>query len=237
MKKLAGVLLSMAAFGVVAGFTVANDEDKPGTGDRPRDGQRNGDRGREGRGRGPRDGDGPRERGPRDGERRGPGGNPLMAALDANKDGVIDAGEIKNGVAALQKLGRNEEGKLTAEEIGGRPPREGDRPPGDRPQRGEGRPSPEQMIARFNEADKNEDGKLSKEEAPDRMKEGFDRVDTDGNGFIEKAEFETLIKRMRDGGGRPPGAGRGREGDRPRGERSRPREGDGGGKRERPEEE
>ncbi|MFM7101685.1 MAG: EF-hand domain-containing protein [Verrucomicrobiota bacterium] len=70
---------------------------------------------------------------------RGPGGpggegrprqmSPLMAALDANKDGEIDATEIANAAAALRALDKNGDGKLTGEEI--RPARpEGGRGPG-----------------------------------------------------------------------------------------------------------
>jgi hypothetical protein len=65
----------------------------------------------------------------------GPGGmrrmppSPLMEALDANHDGVIDATEIANASAALKSLDKNGDGKLTQEEL--RPPRPqggGDRP-------------------------------------------------------------------------------------------------------------
>jgi EF hand len=71
----------------------------------------------------------------------GPGGmnghrpppSPLMEALDANHDGVIDADEIANASAALKKLDKNGDGKLTQDELrphrpqgggygGGRPP-------------------------------------------------------------------------------------------------------------------
>ena len=44
-----------------------------------------------------------------------------MAALDANHDGVIDADEIANASAALRKLDKNGDGKLTMDEL--RPPR------------------------------------------------------------------------------------------------------------------
>jgi hypothetical protein len=59
----------------------------------------------------------------------GPGGGnrpvpPLIAALDANHDGVIDASEIANASKALLTLDKNGDGKLTADEI--HPPR----PPG-----------------------------------------------------------------------------------------------------------
>jgi hypothetical protein len=60
---------------------------------------------------------------------------PLMQALDANTDGVIDEKEIANASAALKKLDKNSDGKLTGEEL--RPPRlarpDGPRPDGDRP--------------------------------------------------------------------------------------------------------
>ncbi len=84
--------------------------------------------------RGPRDGAGERpERGGPQGERpdRGPGGPggdrqrrpmpPIIGALDANGDGVIDEQEIANASAALRKLDKNGDGKLTMEEM--MPPR------------------------------------------------------------------------------------------------------------------
>ena len=50
-----------------------------------------------------------------------PSHNPLIAALDANSDGVIDAQEIANAPAALKTLDKNADGKLTRDEI--HPPR------------------------------------------------------------------------------------------------------------------
>jgi len=49
------------------------------------------------------------------GQRRG--GNPVIAALDANHDGEIDANEISNAPAALRKLDKNGDGKLTRDEL------------------------------------------------------------------------------------------------------------------------
>jgi hypothetical protein len=47
--------------------------------------------------------------------------SPLVDVLDANHDGVIDADEIANAPAALKKLDKNGDGKLTPDEY--RPPR------------------------------------------------------------------------------------------------------------------
>ena len=50
----------------------------------------------------------------------------IVAALDANHDGVIDADEIANASAALKTLDKNGDGKLTPDEfMGPRPQRPG----------------------------------------------------------------------------------------------------------------
>ena len=64
-------------------------------------------------------------------------------------------------------------------------------------------PTPEQQAARFDAADKNHDGKLSKEEftamLPDQMKANADAIfarrDADKDGFISKAEFTAPMQR------------------------------------------
>ena len=42
---------------------------------------------------------------------------PLVKALDANRDGVIDATEIANAPEALLTLDKNGDGKLTEDEL------------------------------------------------------------------------------------------------------------------------
>lgn len=92
---------------------------------------------------------------------------------------------------------------------------------GPRPEGGPGGPrgafDPEEF---FNRMDKDGDGAISKEEAPERMKERFDDIDTDKDGKLSKDELKThREKRM---GGRGPGGPRpGRpagEGDKPAGD-------------------
>jgi hypothetical protein len=66
---------------------------------------------------------------------------PLMQALDANADGVIDEKEISNATVALKKLDKNGDGKLNPEEL--RPARpEGRSRASGPPRDGEGRPQP-----------------------------------------------------------------------------------------------
>ena len=56
---------------------------------------------------------------------------PVVEALDANHDGVIDADEIANAPAALKALDKNGDGKLTQDELRPqRPPNGGGPPPG-----------------------------------------------------------------------------------------------------------
>jgi len=94
-------------------------------------------RGPRGEGR-PSTGAGPRGRGPggppatgtdQAGERPArPPQPPVIAALDANHDGVVDVQEIANAPAALLKLDKNHDGQLTPDEI--RPSWAGPRGPG-----------------------------------------------------------------------------------------------------------
>ena len=69
----------------------------------------------------------------------GPGGHrpppPVIVALDANRDGQIDAQEIANAGNSLLTLDANGDGHLSGDEL--RPPCPWGHPPGDHPPRGE----------------------------------------------------------------------------------------------------
>lgn len=94
---------------------------------------------------------------------------------------------------------------MTATGVGSGAPTEG-RPPaaasGPKARSGGGPPG-------LSSLDKDGDGKVSRDEAPGRMKEFFDKMDGNGDGFIDKDEMSKM--RTQGGGGRPaggnPGAG------------------------------
>jgi Ca2+-binding EF-hand superfamily protein len=128
---------------------------------------------------------------------------PIMIALDADKDGEISAKEIENAVAALKTLDKNEDGKLTEEEL---------RPDFAAFGRGRGGPGgrdPQEMITRLMENDKDGDEKISKEEMPEQMARMFDRADEDKDGFLTKEELEKTFASR--GAGRRGGGGDGED--------------------------
>lgn len=140
------------------------------------------------------------------------GGSGLLGTLDINGNGKLEPGEIDLAVASLRKLDRNKDGEITREELGG--PSGTGRPEGGPGQRGGQR----RGLPDFSQYDKDDDGKISKAEAPERMRERFDQMDQNGDGFFDKKEQEALIKMLREragqGGQRPPGRPGGRS-DRP----------------------
>jgi len=164
--------------------------------------------------------------------------HPLEEALDTDGDHQLSAKEIENAVAALKTLDKNKDGKLSDDEFrprfGGRPggPAGGGRGP-DGPGRGgpdgpggrgagpdaaprdreAGRPgNSDEMLARILSFDKDEDGKLTKDELPERMQGLIERGDTNGDGVLDKEELAKVAASFQ-------GQGQGRrpEGDRPEG--------------------
>ena len=135
---------------------------------------------------------------PREGGRPQGGGqrpvNPIVAALDLDKDGTISKEELAKAVESLAKLDKNGDGELKGDEI---------RPTGGfggfGGGAGFGNFNPEQFVTRTLEAnDKNGDGKLSKEEASERLKGRFDTLDENKDGFLDKDELKKSF-----GGGAP----------------------------------
>lgn len=143
MKRRTTVLLCLVAVTLAGSLVIAQVTDRTG----PPKGGENGKDGARWPGPPPRDGD--RDQGGQDGQdrprrrHRRPPPPPLMRVIDADHNGEISAEEIAGAAAALKKLDKNEDGKLTRDEL--RPPRppRGDRPDGpdgDGDRRGPGGP-------------------------------------------------------------------------------------------------
>ncbi|MFN7919534.1 MAG: hypothetical protein U0Q16_05520 [Bryobacteraceae bacterium] len=134
-----------------------------------------------------RRGEGGRGEGGRgEGGRGGPGGfrDPITAALDTDGDGTVSQAEIANSAQSLAKLDRNNDGRITEEEVR---PNFGPGGPG-------GRRNPAEMASRMMEEwDANGDGKLTKNELPERMQERFGDADKNGDGWLSKEELTAML--------------------------------------------
>ncbi len=112
--------------------------------------------------------------------RGGPPPSPVMAVLDADKNGELSAAEIANASAALLTLDADADGVLSAKELRPTPP--------EAPKEGE-KPEPGDHIMRL---DADEDGYVTFEEftAPftTKMKEVFASIDTSKDEKIDKDE-------------------------------------------------
>ncbi len=104
--------------------------------------------------------------------------HPVLAALDANQDGVISENEIRNASRALRTLDANRDGKLVLAEL-----------------------LPDRAIAMavgiMEMFDRNGDGKITRDEKPADFAEGLlDRADQEGKGFVTEDDVvKELIRR------------------------------------------
>lgn len=142
---------------------------------------------------------------------------PVMRALDKNEDGMLSKEEIENAAAALKALDKNKDGKLDGEELrsqfpgrggfGGGPGERGGRPQRPGGDANAGRGGDEAMVERVMALDKNKDGKISADEAGERMAGLMRRADEDKDGVVTRSELEAAMRNRR--GGQRPGGERG----------------------------
>lgn len=151
----------------------------------------------------------------------GPGGGmammPVIAALDTDKDGTISATEIANASKALLTLDKNGDGVLSTEEF--RPAMPSMAAGGAvRPGEAGGGQGAQMMMRMFETRDANGDGKLSGDELPEQLASRLSMVDENGDGAVDKSEFERVAARMAGGkgGDRPTPDGKDGSGRRPK---------------------
>lgn len=142
----------------------------------------------------------------------------IFDRFDRNKDGKLDKDEAPERMREnFDRVDRNSNGSIDVDELrqafaalarGAGPP--GNATPGNPA----GAPNPE-MAARlaermFGEADRNGDGKLTRDEIPEERREMFsrliDRFDNDGDGALSKEQFQRGLQAMQAMRGGRPGA-------------------------------
>jgi multidrug efflux pump subunit AcrA (membrane-fusion protein) len=124
------------------------------------------------------------------------------------KDGVVEGEEVVLNPRAVVEEAREEETPDESESDKNVPDGIPTGPDAGTPQ---GKPAGD-GTPKFSDYDTDKDGKLSKEEAPERMQQSFDRADADKDGFISLSEWaahQNRRKQAQQGGGPggPPGAG------------------------------
>ncbi len=92
--------------------------------------------------------------------------DPIVNALDLNHDGVLSAAEIQAASSSLSVLDLNQDGMISPDEMRVRQQTEAERV--------------QHMLEEF---DTNKDGKLSKAEVPEGMRERFDEADRTAMAF------------------------------------------------------
>ncbi|MFV1964212.1 MAG: HlyD family efflux transporter periplasmic adaptor subunit [Pirellulaceae bacterium] len=185
----------------------------PATGPQGR-GERRGSPG--GSGRGPGSGGPPaggaresgRGGGPPAGSHRGGSPRDLMQS-DQDGDGKISKDEAPEFMQSFfDRVDGNGDGFLDKNEIQAMRSRGGGDGHGGSGRGGSGRGGMRNLM----EMDKDGDGKVTKEEAPDLPEMFFDRIDSDGDGAVSQEEIDAMRSRFGGGGGgRDAGGGGGRE--------------------------
>jgi RND family efflux transporter MFP subunit len=172
---------------------------------------------------------------------------PLVLGLSNDKfvevkDGVAPGEEVvlnpRTVIAEAREEGGEEATGSVESRFGaspaGPPAGQPGRPDAAAPRTG-GPPGPGAPAGRgMTQFDRDGDGKLSRDEAPERMRDSFNQLDTNGDGFIDAAELSALQKRSGRGdrgpGARGQGSGARSQGEGGRGKGEGGRRIDGGAK-------
>lgn len=135
----------------------------------------------------------------------GGGGHPIIIALDADHNHELSADEISNASKVLKALDKNGDGKLNEEDLGRMGPPGGGPPggglggrggPGGRPGEGgtDSGSRASDFASRLMAFDKNDNGKIEKDELPARMQSVIANMDTNKDGVLDESELGDMKK-------------------------------------------
>ena len=133
--------------------------------------------------------DGAGHRGPRRGGPHGPGGHPMVRALDADKDGELSAAEITAAPASLKALDKNADGSVSLDEIRPARPAGAPTPSADPTLRREDRTRPVDPVMLALDASK--DGALSATEMANATA-SLKVLDANSDGKLTRDELRPL---------------------------------------------
>lgn len=155
-----------------------------------------------------------------------------MSRIDLDNNGVIDQQELRK---VAQRMSNGQKGSSQAKSKRRRKG-SGNKGQSNQPS-GKGKPqgkdrdaSPDQMIqGMMKRMDKNGDGVITKDEAPERMQRGWERIDQNGNGQVDAGELKQIAAMMqRRGSGKSKSKGKGPDSDQKKGGGVKPKRPGGG---------
>src|SRR5580704_2811486 len=123
----------------------------------------------------------------------------IFQLLDTNHDGRLSQEELSKAAALFDKLDLNHDGFLDPKEFMGPPAKnvaEETSAPSIRPGKRVGNRSANQLVEMVMRADADGDGKISQQEAPKQLKKHFAKIDTNGDGYLDRSELEAWAKRV-----------------------------------------
>ena len=126
-----------------------------------------------------------------------PSQDALFAILDRDRDGKLSRRELEAAGSILARLDRDKDGSVSKREIAAVA---SDRAPSSRSSRERSsreRDSRGGISSYAKRLDKNNDGKITREEASGPIKERFDRLDEDGDGILKVEDVEKAFNRSR----------------------------------------